>query len=125
MPTPEERAAFADRLKFALARSLKKPIGATALAVQFNCRYWGDRPITPQGTHKWLTGRTIPTEAKLRVLADWLQVDLHWLHYGPSPGALVRNSALRRGGEGGTHPPTAETLALAAKIEALPRTSDT
>lgn len=89
MPTPEERAAFADRLKFALARSLKKPVGATALAVQFNCRYWGDRPITPQGAHKWLTGRTIPTEAKLRVLADWLQVDLHWLHYGPSPGMTL------------------------------------
>lgn len=119
MPTDDEKMAFAARLRFALARRLRKHVGATALAAQFNRHYEGARRISPQTAHKWLTGRTIPTEAKLRVFADWLQVDLHWLHYGPSSGSFVRKSALPRIGEN-ARPPTAETLELAAKIEALP-----
>lgn len=96
MPTLEEKAAFAERLKFALQRSPEKISGATALALRFNLRHRGEHPISPQTAHKWLTGRTIPTPDKLRTLADWLRVDLHWLHYGPPPGAPAAKRQRRR-----------------------------
>ncbi len=84
MPTDKEKAAFAKRLK-----DLLEPLkirGGTKLAEQFNLRYHGERPVTPQTAHKWLTGTTIPKPDKLRTLAEWLNVKEHWLHYGPPPG---------------------------------------
>ncbi|AOJ03827.1 transcriptional regulator [Burkholderia mayonis] len=118
MPTLEEKAAFAERLKFALKRNPEKIPGATALALHFNLRHRGALPISPQTAHKWLTGRTIPTPDKLRTLADWLHVDLHWLHYGPPPGAPGSKTSepLRRNEK---YAPTPETIELASKIEAL------
>ncbi|AIO69545.1 transcriptional regulator [Burkholderia oklahomensis] len=118
MPTLEEKAAFAERLKFALQRSPEKIAGATALALHFNLRHRGEHPISPQTAHKWLTGRTIPTPDKLRTLAGWLRVDLHWLHYGPPPGAPGGKTSgpLRRDEK---YAPTPETIELASKIEAL------
>ncbi|MET1502683.1 transcriptional regulator [Burkholderia sola] len=122
MPTIEEKGAFSARLKFALRRSSPTPIGATALALQFNLRFSTGSPISPQTAHKWLSGRAIPTSDKLRVLAAWLRVDLHWLHYGPPPSssALSVPKPLPRDA---SYPPTSEMMTLAAKIAAL-RTSD-
>jgi transcriptional regulator with XRE-family HTH domain len=118
MPTVEEKAAFSERLKFALQRSPEKVTGGTQLALHFNLRHHGDQPISPQTAHKWLTGRTIPTADKLRTLAEWLRVDLHWLHYGPPPSAAARVTPkpLPRDEK---YPLTAETIELASKIESL------
>ena len=118
MPTAEEKAAFAERLKFALQRSPEKVTGGTQLALHFNLRHRGDHPISPQTAHKWLTGRTVPTDDKLKTLAEWLRVDLHWLHYGPSPGGTARSTPkpLPRDEK---YPLTPETIELASKIEAL------
>ena len=85
MPSLDEKLAFSERLKFALQRSPEKPSEATELALHFNLRYRGAQPVSAQTTHKWLTGRTIPTVDKLVTLTEWLRVDLHWLHYGPPP----------------------------------------
>ncbi|CAB3732415.1 hypothetical protein LMG22037_05706 [Paraburkholderia phenoliruptrix] len=112
MPTPKEKAAFAKRLKDSLEPL--KIRGGTKLAEQFNLRYRGDRPVTPQTAHKWLTGTTIPKPDKLRTLAEWLNVKEHWLHYGPSPGATTRPLA-----RGEKYPPSQETIELASKIESL------
>ncbi|SMF99180.1 FIG00452616: hypothetical protein [Burkholderia singularis] len=117
MPTLEEKAAFTERLKFALLRSPEKVTGATELALHFNLRHRGEHPVSPQTAHKWLTGRTIPTQDKLQTLAEWLRVDLHWLHYGPPPStARVTPQPLPRDEK---YPPTPETIELASKIEAL------
>lgn len=118
MPTVEEKNAFAERLKFALQRSPEKATGGTQLALHFNLRHRGDHPISPQTAHKWLTGRTIPTADKLKTLADWLRVDLHWLHYGPPPNVVARSTPkpLPRDEK---YPLTPETIELASKIEAL------
>ncbi|WP_323120863.1 helix-turn-helix domain-containing protein [Burkholderia alba] len=117
MPTSEEKSAFTERLKFALLRSPEQVKGATALALQFNLRHRGAHSITPQTAHKWLSGRTIPTLEKLRTLADWLRVDLHWLHYGPpsGSGAYAPPPPLSRA----AYPVTVETIELASKIDAL------
>jgi transcriptional regulator with XRE-family HTH domain len=90
MPTAEEKAAFTERLQFAMRRAPEMPQGPTELALHFNLRYRGAQPISPQTAHKWLSGRTIPTADKLQTLAEWLDVDLHWLHYGPPPGDAKR-----------------------------------
>lgn len=118
MPTVDEKAAFSERLKFALQRSPEKVTGGTQLALHFNLRHHGDQPISPQTAHKWLTGRTIPTRDKLATLANWLRVDLHWLHYGPAPNAAARTTPkpLPRDDK---YPLTPETIELASKIESL------
>jgi transcriptional regulator with XRE-family HTH domain len=117
MPTPQEKADFSERLKFCMARSLEKMRGATDLANRFNLRYQGD-PVSAQTTHKWLTGRSIPTNEKLVLLAEWLKVDLHWLHYGPPPSGTAQSTPkpLARDEE---YPASEETIELASKIEAL------
>ncbi|MBN3806960.1 XRE family transcriptional regulator [Paraburkholderia sp. Ac-20336] len=112
MPTDKEKAAFAKRL-----RDLLEPLkirGGTKLAEQFNLRYHGERPVTPQTAHKWLTGTTIPKPDKLRTLAEWLSVNEHWLHYGPPPGTNARPMA-----RGEKYPATPETIELASKIASL------
>lgn len=118
MPTPEEKAAFSERLKFALQRSPHKVAGATDLARHFNLRHHGAHPVSTQTVHKWLTGRTIPMPDKLRTLATWLRVDLHWLRYGPPPSAAscITPPPLPRDER---YPPTRETIELASKIETL------
>ncbi|WP_414443460.1 transcriptional regulator [Burkholderia sp. 22PA0099] len=118
MPTPDEKSAFSERLKFALMRSPEKVAGATELALHFNLRHHGEQPVSPQTAHKWLTGRTIPTADKLATLAGWLRVDAHWLHYGPPPSVAARNTPKPLPRDA-TYPPTQETIELATKIEAL------
>lgn len=81
MPTPEEKHAFAERLKQALTRSSKKIGSAAELALQFNLRTTGE-PISAQAAHKWLVGTAMPTLDKIETLAAWLDVPLQWLRYG-------------------------------------------
>ena len=58
-------------------------ISPTVVANEFNLRYWG-RSITPHTARNWLLGKAIPTQDKLRVLAEWLQVSPDGLRFGPS-----------------------------------------
>lgn len=100
-----------------MARSPERMRGATDLANKFNLRFRGE-PVSPQTAHKWLTGRSIPTVDKLQTLAEWLKVDLHWLHYGPPPSGSAQTTPkpLARDEK---YPASEETLELASKIEAL------
>ncbi|WP_250532746.1 transcriptional regulator [Caballeronia sp. AZ10_KS36] len=117
MPTQQEKADFSERLKFSMTRSPEKLRGATDLANKFNLRYQGE-PVSPQTAHKWLTGRSIPTSDKLQTLAEWLKVDLHWLHYGPPPSGGVQ-TAPKPLARDERYPASEDTLELASKIEAL------
>jgi transcriptional regulator with XRE-family HTH domain len=118
MPTNEEKAAFAKRLKSALRRSPEPVSGATELALRFNLRYVGNA-VSAQTTHNWLAGRTIPTNDKLATLADWLSVDLHWLHYGSSPAKPTRDLREKIDKRNPVKP-TPEIIQLAMKIQMLP-----
>jgi len=111
MPTIDEKSDFSKRLKLALRRSSEPVNGATELALRFNLRYNGEA-VTAQTAHKWITGRAIPTNDKLATIAKWLNVDEHWLHYGPSSKntpAVDRQPSK----------PAPELIALAMKIQAL------
>lgn len=129
MPTLEEKAAFSRRLELALRRSAEPVHGATELALRFNLRHRGSA-VSAQTAHKWLTGRAIPTKDKLATLADWLNVNEHWLHYGPAPdkplgtaetaapygaGAAQGRLATAKGAP----KPTTEALQLAMRIQTL------
>ncbi|ARU03435.1 hypothetical protein CCO03_00935 [Comamonas serinivorans] len=80
-----ETQAFAARLRRALEDSGIQP-SPTVVANAFNLRYWG-RSITPHTARNWLLGNAIPTQDKLRVLADWLQVPPDVLRFGDTHAA--------------------------------------
>ncbi len=111
MPTAQEKAAFSERLKFALRNSDRPIKGATDLARLFNLQHrWVG--IAVQSAHKWLNGLAIPTADKIATLAKWLNVSEHWLHYGPPPDESGQTT--------GEHPSSAKTRLLMEKIERLP-----
>ncbi len=79
---PTETQLFAARLRQSLEDSGVRT-SPTVVANEFNLRYWG-RSITPHTARNWLLGKAIPTQDKLRVLAEWLQVSPDELRFGPN-----------------------------------------
>lgn len=127
MPTLEEKAAFSRRLELALRRSAEPAHGATELALRFNLRHRGSA-VSAQTAHKWLTGRAIPTKDKLATLAEWLNVNEHWLHYGPAPDNPLGTAETaapygptqgRQAAAKGAAKPSTEALQLAMRIQTL------
>jgi transcriptional regulator with XRE-family HTH domain len=91
-----EREGFSERLQQALRNADYSPDSPTQLAREFNIRFEG-RPITVHAARKWLVGEAIPTQEKLRTLAQWLGVPAEWLrfggadsHSGEAPGSPAR-----------------------------------
>src|SRR3954451_8373270 len=76
-----ERESFSERLQMALRNAEYSPDSPTQLAREFNIRFDG-RPITVHAARKWLVGEAIPTQEKLRTLAQWLGVPAEWLRFG-------------------------------------------
>lgn len=76
-----EREDFSERLQQSLRNASYSPDSPTQLAREFNVRFAG-RPITVHAARKWLVGEAIPTQEKLRTLAQWLGVTAEWLRYG-------------------------------------------
>lgn len=117
MPSPEEKQAFASRLKQALTRSSTRIESPSELALQFNLRHPGE-PITPQAAHKWLTGLAMPTADKMETLADWLGVPLQWLRYGiPETTAKSRSKPTKKSDLGTL---SADETELIARLRAMP-----
>jgi hypothetical protein len=84
MGTTSETEAFAQRLRLTLEACAVR-VSPTVVANEFNLRYWG-RSITPHTARNWLLGKALPTQDKLRVLADWLQVSPDELRFGRQGG---------------------------------------
>ena len=80
MTAADEKRDFSRRLKDAI-RKARVEAGPTRFARDFNLRHHGD-PVTAQTARKWLYGRALPTQDKLRALAQWLEVPPSWLRYG-------------------------------------------
>ncbi|WP_326939126.1 hypothetical protein [Actimicrobium sp. GrIS 1.19] len=68
-------------MQLALRNADYSPDSPTQLAREFNIRFAG-RPITVHAARKWLVGEAIPTQEKLRTLAQWLGVPAEWLRFG-------------------------------------------
>jgi transcriptional regulator with XRE-family HTH domain len=86
MDITNETEAFAERLRRSLDGCGVRQ-SPTLVANEFNLRYWG-RSITPHTARNWLLGKSIPTQDKLRVLADWLQVSPDELRFGRLGGVV-------------------------------------
>jgi len=71
MNSTNERESFSERLQQALKNAHYSPDSPTRLAREFNIRFEG-RPITVHAARKWLVGEAIPTQEKLRMIAQWL-----------------------------------------------------
>lgn len=90
MNSTNERESFSERLQQALKNAHYSPDSPTRLAREFNIRFEG-RPITVHAARKWLVGEAIPTQEKLRMIAQWLGVPADWLRFGgpEAPGEAV------------------------------------
>lgn len=88
MEAIKEREQFSQRLKEALTRAGETSDSPAALARAFNRRYPG-KPVSNYAARKWLLGEAIPSQDKLRVLAQWLGVANDWLRFGD--GAITIN----------------------------------
>ncbi|MGZ3185016.1 MAG: hypothetical protein ACXU8N_21500 [Telluria sp.] len=86
MNSSNERESFSERLQQALRNAHYSPDSPTRLAREFNIRFEG-RPITVHAARKWLVGEAIPTQEKLRMIAQWLGVPAEWLRFGGSEHA--------------------------------------
>lgn len=85
----DERREFADRLQRALRQARQPADSPTALARGFNSRF-PSGTITVHAARKWLMAESIPTQDKLRTLAQWLQVPAEWLRFGDAHSSADR-----------------------------------
>ncbi|QIM69724.1 hypothetical protein [Basfia succiniciproducens] len=67
-----EKELFAEKLKALLIERGYKPM-ASVLEREFNLRHYG-KPIGLHAFASWLRGETMPRPARLRTLAEWLNV---------------------------------------------------
>lgn len=81
----KEKADFARRLRAAL-HDAGIEASAAVLEKRFNSRYDG-APVTAQAISGWLSGRYLPKQDKIRVLAAIVGMDPQDLQYG---GGLPR-----------------------------------
>ena len=88
----DERKEFADRLQSALRQARQPADSPTALARGFNSRFPAGS-ITVHAARKWLMAEAIPTQDKLRTLAQWLQVPAEWLRFGDAISGDDREGA--------------------------------
>ena len=97
MNSSNERESFSQRLQQALKNAHYSPDSPTRLAREFNIRFDG-RPITVHAARKWLVGEAIPTQEKLRMIAQWLGVPADWLRFGGAevPGAPAEGGGATR-----------------------------
>lgn len=91
----DEKQGFSKRLKEAMRRARLDADGATRIAREFNLRYHGD-PVTTQAVRKWLSGRSLPSQDKIRALAGWLDVSAQWLRFGDTERREERGGAAAR-----------------------------
>src|SRR2546422_2850827 len=89
MALTDENQGFSRRLRDSLKRAQADAGGAAALAREFNLRYDGT-PVTVQAVRKWISGKSLPSQDKIRALALWLEVSPQWLRYGEGEGGATR-----------------------------------
>jgi hypothetical protein len=74
------RRNFSERLNQALANAGIEA-GPSSLTAYFN-RLSPMDAISVHAARKWLMGGAIPTQPRIVILADWLQVSPAWLRFG-------------------------------------------
>ena len=81
-----EKIEFSSRLRDALVKA-GYAASPSVMEHEFNLRWYG-RSISNQAAWGWLNNRSIPTQEKIQVLAEWLKVEPQVLRFGEA----VRNA---------------------------------
>ncbi|WPB58130.1 hypothetical protein [Xylophilus sp. GOD-11R] len=82
-----EAKTFSERFRKALTAA-GVPQSPTIIAHEFNLRYWG-KSVSLYAVRNWLLGQSMPTQDKLRALAQWLDISPHELRFGPEATTLT------------------------------------
>src|SRR3989337_4424932 len=98
MTLADEKQGFSRRLREALRKACPGPVSPTGIAREFNLRYHGN-PVTAQAVRKWLAGKSLPPQDKIRALALWLDVQPQWLRFGETDRRGGRGSARKGAGD--------------------------
>lgn len=79
----KERMDFSSRLQKALGSRGYSSDSPTQLMREFNARSQViDSCVSVHAVRKWLVGEAIPTQEKLRILAEMLNITPEWLRFG-------------------------------------------
>lgn len=78
--TQRQQVLFSKRFALALEIAGVR-LSPTIVQSEYNKRS-GQPPITSHAARKWLTGEAIPTQERIKILADWLNVTASWLRFG-------------------------------------------
>ncbi len=113
MTLADEKQGFSRRLREALRKAYPGPVSPTGIAREFNLRYHGN-PVTAQAVRKWLAGKSLPPQDKIRALALWLDVQPPWLRFGETER---REGQVRARQEAAIY--KVDTASLAKKFELL------
>lgn len=90
MTLADEKQGFSKRLREAIRKARIDMSSATFIAREFNLRYHGD-PVSTQAVRKWLSGKALPSQDKIRALGLWLDVPVQWLRFGDVEGREERS----------------------------------
>lgn len=88
-----EAQMFSQRLQDSMLKAGYE-VRPVVLEREFNQRYWG-ASVSVQAVRRWLLGEAIPTQDRLQVLAEWLEVDPHWLRFGEKLSGSVQQQRKR------------------------------
>ena len=88
-----EKVEFSQRLRDAMVR-MGHAASPSVLEHEFNLR-WHGRSISNQAAWGWLNSRSIPTQDKLQVLAEWLKVEPEVLRFGEAVRRRVKEHQKR------------------------------
>jgi len=76
----KQQALFSKRLIWALEVLGVRP-SPTIVQREYNSRS-NQPPVTTHAARKWLMGEAIPSQDRIQVLAEWLNVSASWLRFG-------------------------------------------
>ena len=77
-----EKIEFSNRLRATMVKA-GYPASPAVLLHGFNLR-WHGRSISNQAAWSWLNSKSIPTQDKIQVLAEWLKIEPQLLRFGES-----------------------------------------
>lgn len=86
----DEKKDFSHRLRQAMTDAGYTP-SPSVLEHEFNLRWYG-RSISNQAAWSWLNSKAIPTQDKVQLLAEWLNIEPEVLRFG----SAVRQSVQAR-----------------------------
>lgn len=88
-----EKIEFTKRLRAAMTAA-GYSTSPSVLEHEFNLR-WPGKSISNQAAWGWLNSRSIPTQDKLQVLAEWLKIEPDVLRFGTSVSTAVQQHQKR------------------------------